>query len=284
MAGRGPALPFDRRGGHLRSRSYIFCYAPPLRNRYCMMADNQALAPLVERLGGRAPLSADDRKALLALPHQERLVGPGGYVVEEGEVMIGWHVQLSGVAHRHRISADGMRHIVGMHGPGDFLNLPVTPPATSEDFVQALTRVRVAVVQTEDVLALSQGRIGIFRAICGEIAADISIYRAWISNVGRREARARIAYLLCELVMRSHPGGGADGCSITLPMSQVEIADATGITTVHVNRTLRAMQAQGIIRRHRRNIYIPDWRALTRIAEFRPAPWASRMVDDRSLP
>ena len=237
-----------------------------------MMADNHALAPLVERLGARAQLSADDQRALLALPYQERLVGPGGYVVEEGELIMGWHVQLSRVTHRHRISADGLRHIVGMHGPGDFLNLPITPPATSEDFVQALTRVRVANVQTEAILALSQERLSILRAICGEIAADISIYRAWISNVGRREARARIAYLLCELVMRSHPGGGADGCSITLPMSQVDIADATGITTVHVNRTLRAMQMQGLIRRHRRNIDIPDWRALTRIAEFRPLP------------
>ena len=249
-----------------------------------MMADNHALAPLVERLGARAQLSADDQRALLALPYQERLVGPGGYVVEEGELIRGWHVQLSGVTHRHRISADGLRRIVGMHGPGDFLNLPITPPATSEDFVQALTRVRVAIVQTEAILALSQERLSILRAICGEIAADISIYRAWISNVGRREARARIAYLLCELVMRSHPGGGADGCSITLPMSQVDIADATGITTVHVNRTLRAMQMQGLIRRHRRNIHIPDWRALTRIAEFRPLPWTSRKVDDRAMP
>ena len=98
----------------------------------------------------------------------------------------------------------------------------------------------------------------------------------------RREARARIAYLLCELVLRSHPGGGSDGCSITLPMSQVEIADATGITTVHVNRTLRAMEAQGIIRRQRRDIIVPDWRVLTRIAEFRPAPWVSRLPGDPS--
>ncbi len=247
-----------------------------------MTPQEPLLAPLVARLNGRAPLSAQDQAALLALPCQERSVEPGAYVVKEGDLTPGWQVQLAGVAHRHRISADGARHIVGMHGAGDFLNLPLSPPAPSEDFIQALTPVRVALVPADAILALSHGRLSIFKAICGEIAADLSIYRAWISNVGRREARARIAYLLCELVMRSHPGGGSDGCSITLPMSQVEIADATGITTVHVNRTLRAMEAQGIIRRQRRDIIVPDWRVLTRIAEFRPAPWVSRLPGDPS--
>ena len=104
------------------------------------------MAPLVARLNGRAPLSAQDQAALLALPCQERSVEPGAYVVKEGDLTPGWQVQLAGVAHRHRISADGARHIVGMHGAGDFLNLPLSPPAPSEDFIQALTPVRVALV------------------------------------------------------------------------------------------------------------------------------------------
>ncbi|PHQ64130.1 MAG: hypothetical protein COC10_02400 [Sphingobium sp.] len=246
-----------------------------------MTSPDQALAPLAARLGRYVQLSAEDRKAILELPHQERLIEPGRYILKEGDMAPGWHVQLAGVAHRHRISADGMRHIVGIHGHGDFLNLPMPPPSISEDFIQALTPVRVAAVPMDSIMALSHTRMTIFKAICGEIAADMSINRAWISNVGRRDARARIAYLLCELVTRSKPGGGVDGCSITLPMSQVEMADATGITTVHVNRTLRAMEEQDIIRRQRREIIVPDWRVLTQIAEFRSAPWARRLTNDR---
>lgn len=237
---------------------------------------DRSLSPFVARLSGRIALSKDDRVSLLALPHHVRAVEPGDYIIREGDLAHCCHVLLSGFAHRHRISVDGTRHILGIHGQGDMLNLPSLAPELSEDFVQALTAVRVAAIPIEDMLGLTRDRPGIANALWTEMTAEVAVFRAWISNMGRRDARGRIAHLFCELVMRSHFAGGADGCIVTLPLSQAELADATGMTTVHVNRTLRVLESEGFIVRQRRRIMIPDWRRLKELADFRPSAWTGR--------
>jgi CRP-like cAMP-binding protein len=234
------------------------------------------LAPLAMRLAGRINLSPTDHAALLALPVQERSLPVGGYVIQEGDRATSCHIMLCGLAHRHRFSAEGLRHIVGIHGPGDILNLPSLPPPAAEDFVQALTVVRVAMVPIENILDLSRTCPAIASALWTEAEAELSITRAWVANMGRRDARGRIAHLFCELVMRSHPSSGFDGCVFTLPLTQSELADATGMTTVHVNRTLRALESDGVIRRDRREIMVPQWQRLAQMADFRPATWAGR--------
>ncbi len=241
-----------------------------------MRISDHTLWPLVARLTGRITLSEEDRMALVALPHQVRQADAGDYIVKEGDKSSSCHILLSGFAHRHRISAGGDRHILGIQAEGDILNLPSLPPVPSDDFVQALTPVRTAAVPIDAMLELNSTHPAIANALWLEITAEVSVFRAWISNMGRRDARGRIAHLFCELVMRSHPAGGADGCMMTLPLTQIELADATGMTTVHVNRTLRVLEEQGFIRRHRRQITIPDWRRLTELADFRPTAWASR--------
>ncbi|WP_022683885.1 Crp/Fnr family transcriptional regulator [Sphingobium bisphenolivorans] len=241
------------------------------------------MSPLVARLGGRIALSKEDKAALLALPHSVRTVQPGDYVIREGDIAHSCHVLLSGFTHRHRMSAYGTRHILGIHGEGDLLNLPTLPPLPAEDFVQALTVVQVAAVPIEDVLALSRARPAIGNALWTEMSAEVSVFRAWISNMGRRDARGRIAHLFCELVMRSYPAGGSDGCTVTLPLSQAELADATGMTTVHVNRTLKILEQEGFIRRQRRRIMIPDWRRLKELGDFRASAWTGRRDRDEDV-
>ncbi len=234
------------------------------------------LAPLATRLSGRGDLTADDVAAILALPHQERRFAPGGYVVQEGDRATACQIMLTGFAHRHRFSAEGLRHIVGIHGQGDILNFPSMPPSTAEDFVQALGPVTIAIIPTESLLGVCQLHPRVANALWAEVEAEISVVRAWISNMGRRDARGRIAHLFCEFAMRDHPNGGHDGCEIMLPLTQAELADATGMTTVHVNRTLKALESESFIERDRRRILVPDWRRLTELADFRPRPWFGR--------
>ncbi|GFZ81762.1 MULTISPECIES: Crp/Fnr family transcriptional regulator [Sphingobium] len=242
-----------------------------------MKMPSSILLPLLARLGGRTALSKEDGAALLSLPHSLRHCEPGDYIIREGDRPQSCLILLSGFAHRHRISSNGGRHIVGIHGRGDILTLPPVQLFPSEDFVQALTDLRVAAIPLEDVLALMRERANIADALWAEMTAETSVFRAWISNMGRRDARGRIAYLLCELVMRSYPEGGSDGCRLILPLSQVELADATGMTTVHVNRTLKALEKAGVIERDRRRITIPNWRRLTELSDFRPQAWLGRM-------
>ena len=235
------------------------------------------LLPFAARLSALGVLSVSDCDALLALPHQTRDFAAGAYIIQEGEYPSAYQLLLTGLAHRHRFSAEGLRHIVGLHGVGDMLNMPVLPPVPAEDFVQALTSVQIAVVPIDDMVAIIRSRPRIGDALWADVEAELAVVRAWISNIGRRDARGRIAHLFCELVMRDNPAGGVDGCVFTLPLTQTELADATGMTAVHVNRTLRGLETEGLIRRQRRRIMVPDWGRLTDLADFRPAPWLRRI-------
>ena len=95
-----------------------------------------------------------------------------------------------------------------------------------------------------------------------------SIQREWFVNVGRRDARERIAHILCEFAVRLESRGLASGDGFELPMTQEQLADATGLTPVHVNRVLKAIEAEGLITRKRRNIHFNDWRALQEVGDF----------------
>jgi CRP-like cAMP-binding protein len=98
---------------------------------------------------------------------------------------------------------------------------------------------------------------------------DASIFREWIMNVGRRDARTRVAHLLCEFSLRLKLAGLGQDNSYELPMTQDQLADATGLTSVHVNRTIKLLEAQGLIDRSSpRSIHIGDWRKLAEVGDF----------------
>jgi CRP-like cAMP-binding protein len=98
---------------------------------------------------------------------------------------------------------------------------------------------------------------------------DGSIFREWIANVGRRDAHARIAHLLCEFSLRLKVAGLGEATEYELPMTQEQIADCTGLTSVHVNRTLKSLEAERLIeRRTSRTIIIGDWRKLAEAGDF----------------
>ncbi|MFY9348759.1 MAG: Crp/Fnr family transcriptional regulator [Sphingobium sp.] len=240
------------------------------------------LHPLIARLGGRIDLSDTDRAALSALPFQVRAVGVGAYVVQEGERASACQILLSGYTHRHRFSAEGVRHIVGIHGEGDILNLPVLPPQAAEDAVQAITPTQVAAVPIESILGISRTHPRVAQALWAEVDAQMSIVRAWISNMGRRDARGRLAHLFCELALRHGPIDEVEEWVISPSLTQTVLADATGVTTVHVNRTLRALEAEGYIRRDRRRIMIADRQRLAQLADFNRLRWAT--APDASAP
>ncbi len=97
---------------------------------------------------------------------------------------------------------------------------------------------------------------------------DASIYREWVMNVGRRPAKQRIAHLLCEFARRLELAEMGDTEGYEFPMTQEQLADATGLTVVHVNRTLKALEDDGLIVRERRFLGIPDWGRLRDMSGF----------------
>ena len=99
---------------------------------------------------------------------------------------------------------------------------------------------------------------------------DAAVFREWVANIGQREAYARIAHLFCELFVRLRAVGLNEGDSYPMPITQAELADATGLSTVHVNRSLKKLRRDRLIETKARTVIIKDWEALQQAGEFDP--------------
>ena len=223
---------------------------------------------MIRKFERRASLSDADREALIELPFRMTRAEPGRYLVREGAVADHSILIISGLAYRHKISADGSRQIVSIHIPGDFVDLEGSLLKVADHNVQALTRCDLATVPRAALREVLLAHPQVAYAMWIDTLIDASIFREWIMNVGRRDARERLAHIFCEFALRLESAGMGSTTGYELPMTQEQLADATGLTAVHVNRTLKAMDAEGLIKRERRFILIPDWEKLRTVAGF----------------
>jgi CRP-like cAMP-binding protein len=126
----------------------------------------------------------------------------------------------------------------------------------------------VADIPREAIQELVMTRPAVGAAVIYSTLVEASILREWVVNVGRRDARARVAHVLCEFAVRLEWRGLASHGGFELPMTQEQLADATALTSVHVNRVLKGLESDGLIRRQRRNVQFDDWRALQDVGDF----------------
>ena len=233
-----------------------------------MSSGKNPLQLLLRKLSAHSPLDEEDREAILALSWTRKTIEPQGYIVREGDVPVLCGVLLSGFAFRQKLTGDGSRQIVSLHVPGDPLDFQNFYLEESDHNVQALTRAEVAFIDRGELRQLARARPAVGQAILVNILVDASIFREWILNVGRRAAPARLAHVLCELGVRLEAQGLATEYGYQLPMTQEQLADVVGLTAVHVNRTLKALEAGGLIKRDRRQVSFPDWQALRDVGDF----------------
>lgn len=233
-----------------------------------MTSNSHPLELLVRNLSLRARLSQEDRDAVFALPHTVRTLDHLTYTIREGDPPRECAVLLSGFAYRQKVTGDGARQIVALHLPGDALDFQNLYLNVSDHSVQMLTRGEVAVIPRSSLQELAQARPAIGHAILIKTLVEASIFREWVLNVGRRKARERMAHVLCELGSRLDAIGFAHEHGYELPMTQEELADTLGLTPVHVNRTLKSLEADGLIVRNRRSISFPDWDRMRDVADF----------------
>ena len=232
------------------------------------MPTGNPLQQLLRKLGAHSPLDEGDREAILALSWTKKTIEPQGYIVREGDVPALCGVLLSGFAFRQKLTGDGSRQIVSLHVSGDPLDFQNFYLEESDHNVQALTRAEVAFIDRGELRKLAIARPGIGQAIVANILVDASIFREWILNVGGRAAPPPHAPLGWEVGVGGEEQGLANGNGYRLPMTQEQLADVVGLTAVHVNRTLKTLEAQGLIKRDRRQVSFPDWQALRDVGDF----------------
>jgi CRP-like cAMP-binding protein len=234
-----------------------------------MTTDRDALAALVTNLKTHAPLDRDDCEAITALPATRRTMEPLSYLVREGEPPpTHCSVLLGGFAFRQKLSGEGTRQILSVHLPGEALDFQLLFLDCADHNVQALTRVELANVPRAAIRQLMEERPGVARAVINKMLVEASISREWLLNVGRRDARTRLAHFLCEFALRVDLQGVKGNGGYELPMTQEQIGDALGLTSVHVNRTLRVLEGEGLLRRSGRKVVFPQWQELRRVADF----------------
>ena len=234
-----------------------------------MTEPSSPLAPLVAKLEKATHLSAADRADLLALPHNVRAFEPGSYLYREGERPSHCFVIVSGFACGQKILGSGSRQIIDIHMRGDAADPGNALVARADHSVQVLSRLQAALVPLPALSALIAANPNVARALWLHSLVHTAIQREWTANVGRRDAKTRIAHLLCELGIRQEEAGVSTRDNYELPMTQEQLADATGLTAVHVNRVLGSLRAEGIIGGRNRHVFVPDWGRLSSVGDFR---------------
>ena len=234
------------------------------------MADRSDLHKiLVRKLSTRHALDEADIAALRELPCQCRDFLPNAYVLRERQQPARCGFIASGFAFRQKLVPSGGRQIIGVLIPGDFTDVQQLWLRQSDHNLQALTRLTVVEMPSETLRQLAFARPAIGKALWTDALIEASATRELALNIGRRDGVSRVAHLLCEFEARLEPAGLAN-LGYELPMTQEQIGDATGLTSVHVNRSLKRLDAEGLISRKGRYVKIEDWQGLTERADFDP--------------
>ena len=173
---------------------------------------------------------------------------------------------VEGYAYRQKLTIDGHRTICSLEVPGDFVDLQNIYLRESDHDVLALTDVISVDIPVAEMRVLAETAPAVGRAMWVDGLIEGAIFREWLLNIGRRNARSRVAHILCEFSTRLQAAGLAPELTADLPMTQEQLGDALGLTSVHVNRILRTMEAEGLVTRGKRQITITDWQGIRRVA------------------
>ena len=213
-------------------------------------------------------LSQEDRAAILSLPFRREAFAKDAYLLRQGQHPSESTLLLRGFAYRQKLLSDGGRQIIAFVLPGEFADLQPDVLGTADHNVQSLNRSEAAIIPRSALIDLAQARPAVRKAMWIETLTDASILREWVVNVGRRDSRARIAHLLCEIAIRMNSSGATDGEILDFPVTQEQLADATGLTAVHTNRMLQALRRDGLIQLTSGSLRILDWKALRQVGDF----------------
>lgn len=222
----------------------------------------------VEKLRGFAEIGEDEAAALTTATANPRLYAARQDLIREGDQPGPVFVVLEGWAFRYKILPRGTRQIMAFLLPGDCCDLHVSMLAEMDHGIQAVTPAKVALIPRTNMDALMDGYVNIARAMYISQLVDEGTLRSWIVSMGRRSSIERVAHLMCELYLRAAPPGEVDHGDVALPLSQVVLADALGMTPVHINRVLKELRASGAMEIKRRSLIILDPVRLVGIAGF----------------
>jgi len=225
-------------------------------------------ASLIRKLESIFHLSEDERAALESLPIQVANFGPDQDIVRIGDRPSRCFLVRDGFTCSYKITGEGTRRILNFHISGDIPDLQSLHLTVLDHSISTITPCAVGFIPHGALHDLCRRYYRITSALWRETLVDASVFREWIVNNGRREALNAMAHLLCELVVRLQAVGLAQGHRCDLPLTQSELADALGVSAVHVNRVLQDLRGSGLITLKGRTLTVLDWNGLERAGDF----------------
>lgn len=218
----------------------------------------------------RRELSREEKDALEGAIGDTRTVPPRTTMVRRGQPLTESTLLLSGFACRYMDGRDGSRQLVSLHVPGDFVDLHGYPLQRLDHDVASITPITIAVFPHRALTPLVDNYPHLARMLWFSTLLDAALHREWIFRVGRLSAAGRIAHFLCETATRLAAVGRTRGDMFDLPMTQQDLGEACGLTSVHVNRTLMRLRADGLVTVAKQMVTIHDFAGLANLGEFAP--------------
>jgi CRP-like cAMP-binding protein len=225
--------------------------------------------PLVTKLGHFVRLASVDVRMIERISAKRvRVFEPREDIIREGDQPEHLNLVLSGWACRYKVLENGRRQVIAFFLPGDLCDLNVFLLSQMDHSIGSITSVVVSEISREGFEELMLAHPRVTQALWWESLVNTATQREWAVNLGQRDAMERIAHLFCELFVRLRTAGASGGNNCEMPLTQLELGDATGLSSVHVNRTLQELRNSGLIVLKGRTLTIPDFDALKHVALF----------------
>lgn len=225
------------------------------------------IQPFLDRVLQRSILSTAEQNTILSLPVRTRQVHRDQDFVGLGQRVDHACLVIAGLVGRFDQSGSGARQITALHIAGDMPDLHSVVQPTATSALQALDTSTIMQIPHGAIRQAAADSPAIAEALWRDCMVDAMIMAQWVTNVGRRDAHARIAHLFCEMACRFKAARANNKVTYKLRMTQTHLADASGLTPVHVNRTLMSLREIGTSFRGS-DVRIEDWAALAAAGDF----------------
>lgn len=225
---------------------------------------------MIRRLQSIHPLSNEEVRALGELPLEVASLESGHDIVRMGDRPKQCCVVIEGFTCIYKLTSEGGRQIMAIHVPGDIPDIQSLHLGLMDFGLAAISACTVGYIPHEKIQQMCEAHPRLGVALWRETLIDAAIYRDWMLNIGQREAFGRVAHLVCELMVRLKAVGLTEGDSFKFPVTQANLADAFGISSVHMSRVYGALAASGLLKVTRSRIQVLDWDELLEAGDFDP--------------
>ena len=229
---------------------------------------HQSLNQLIRKLESVTTLSEHERKTILELPVRVRDFRADEDIVREGDRPSQCCLLAEGLLCRYKTLPDGTRTIMAFYVPGEIPDVHSLHIDVMDNSLGTVAPSKVAFIAHDAMKQLIHQHPRIGDAFWRDTLIDAAIFREWIVNVGGRDAYSRIAHLFCEIFLKHKAVGLTNGTSFDFPITQSKLGEATGLSTVHVNRSVQSLRTDGLIVLERGHCRIPDLERLEQAAMF----------------